>query len=85
MMYPVAYLPLPRDLVKEEPLSGDAQEECNGQVQQLMASSPTSNETINEELERSDFNNQAELNVEEQLVLYVRNLHWLTVKIKKNF
>ena len=53
MMYPLAYSPLPRDLLKEEALCGDAQEESNGQAQQLMASSPTSNGIINEELERS--------------------------------
>jgi len=52
-MYLAAYPPLPRGLVKEEPPFGDAQEECNGQAQQLMASSPTSNETINGELEQS--------------------------------
>lgn len=53
MKYLVAYPPIPRGLVKEEPPFGDDQEECNGQAQQLMASSPTSNGTINQELELS--------------------------------
>ena len=53
MKYLVAYPPIPRGPVKEEVLFGDAQEECNGQAQQLMASSPTSNGTINQELELS--------------------------------
>jgi len=51
-MNPVAYPPIPRAPVKEEVLFEDAQEECNGQAQQLMASSPTSNRTINQELEQ---------------------------------
>jgi len=49
----MAYPPLPRGLVKEEEPFGDVQEECNGQAQPLMDSSPTSNGTINKELEQS--------------------------------
>ncbi len=64
MMYSLAYPPLPRDLVKEEALCGDAQEESNGQAQQLMASSPTSNGTINQELEQS-IEEQNALNLDE--------------------
>jgi len=77
MMNPVAYPPIKRGLVKEEVLFGDAQEECNGQAQQLMASSPTSNGTINQELEQS-IEEQNALNLDEgqQVVVCYTSLFW---------
>jgi len=71
MKYLVAYPPIPRGAVKEEVLFGDAQEESNGQAQQLMASSPTSNGTINQELEQP-IEEQNALNLDEgqQVAVY---------------
>ncbi len=76
MMYPMAYPPLPRGLVKEEEPFGDVQEECNGQAQQLMASSPASNGIINEELEWSIEEHNA-LNLDEGQQVVVCSIDYI--------
>ena len=55
--YPVAYHPIPRFVIKEEPQSDEDQDECNEEMQHFMAYHPLPHDEIKEEIETGEDRN----------------------------